>query len=61
MIRSNVYIDTPTFTLLLHITLYQVQKYNYLDIKFNNRNQVDDKSAWELDGGFLSFLSSFVR
>ena len=34
---------------------------DYLEIKFNNRKQVDDKIAWGLGGGFLSFPSSFVR
>ena len=35
-------------------------KDNYFEIKFNSRSQVDDKIAWGLDGGFLSFNSSFV-
>ena len=32
-------------------------KDNYLEIKFDNRNQVDDKIVWELGGGILSFHS----
>ena len=30
-----------------------VKKKDYLEIEFNNRNQVDDKIAWGLGGGFL--------
>ena len=37
-----------------------VQKDNYLENKFNNRNQVDDKIALGLGGWFLSLNSSFV-
>ena len=32
----------------------------HLDIKFYDRNQVDDKISWGLDGGFLSIHESFV-
>ena len=35
-------------------------KDDYLEIKFNNRNQVDDKIALGLRGGFLSLDSSYV-
>ena len=31
---------------------------DYIEINFNNRNQVDDKNAEGLGGGFLSFNSS---
>ena len=31
-----------------------------LEIKCNNRNQVDDKIMWGLGGGFLSLHSSYV-
>ena len=37
-----------------------ITKDNYLDIKFNNKNQVDDKIAWGLGGGFLFLDSSYV-
>ena len=33
--------------------LFSFTKYNYLEIKFNNRNQVEDKMAWGLGGEFL--------
>ena len=32
-------------------------KDKYLEIKFSDRNQVNDKVEWGLDGGFLSFHS----
>ena len=32
----------------------------YLEIKFIDRNQKDDKIAWGLDGMFLSLHSRFV-
>ena len=35
-------------------------KNKHLEIKFNDRNQGDDKNAWGLGGGFLSFHLSFV-
>ena len=31
----------------------------YLEIKFNNRIQVDGKISWGLGGGFISLHSSF--
>ena len=34
---------------------FQPQKNNYLEIKFNDRNQVYDKIVWGLVGEFLSF------
>ena len=36
------------------------KKDNYLEIQLSDRNWVDDKIAWGLDGGLLSFHSSFV-
>ena len=37
-----------------------IAKDGYLEIKFNDRNQVDDKIVWGLGGGFLPLHSSFV-
>ena len=37
--------------------ILQVQKNNYLGIKFNDRNQVDIKIVWGQGGEFLSFHS----
>ena len=34
-------------------------KDNHLKIKFNDKNQVYDKIAWRLGGGFLCFHSIF--
>ena len=35
------------------IIIIKKPKDNYLDIKFNERNQVDVKIVWGLGGGFL--------
>ena len=35
-------------------------KDKHLEVKFYDRNQVDDKIAWGLDGGILSIHSSSV-
>ena len=40
--------------------LDEVDVDGYLEIKFKDRNQVDDKNTWGLGGGLLSFPSSFV-
>ena len=34
--------------------------YDYLEIYYNDRSQVDDKIGWGLGGGFLSIHLSFV-
>ena len=31
-------------------------KYNYLEIRFKHRHQVDDKIRWGLFGGFYLFI-----
>ena len=35
-------------------------KDDYLEIKFNNRNQVDEKNVWRQGEELLSIHSSFV-
>ena len=42
------------------ITNQGIDKYKgwLLRIKFNDRNQVNDKIAWELDEGVLSLLNT---
>ena len=37
------------------LLLYSSTKDEYLQSKFNDRNQVDDKIAWGLGAGFLCF------
>ena len=59
--------NTHIFKVILNIKLIinhttiniPIQGWNAcLEIKFNNRNQVDDKIAWGIGGGFLSIHSA---
>ena len=49
----NYYQNIQFFTLVIELVGLHT-KDDYLEIKLNDRNQVDDKIAWGLGGGFLS-------
>ena len=44
---------------LIYIVWIKSTKDDFLEIKFNDKNQVNDKIALGLDGGLLSIHSSF--
>ena len=51
----SIYLEYFCSLKLINLS-HQSTKDNYLEIKFNDRNQVDDIIALWQDGGFLSFI-----
>ena len=43
------------------VSKMQETKDNHLEIKFEDRNQVDDNIAWVLGGEFLNFSFQFCK
>ena len=60
-IKLNKKLILAVFAILYVLTLGSRTKYDFLEIPFNDRNQVYHKIAWGLGGGFLSIHSSFVK
>ena len=44
----------------MSFAISQTTKHDYLEIKFDEKSQVDEKIAWGLGGGYLSFHASVV-
>ena len=58
----QIFIQQKCLNLVTYTKNSNILKYDYLEIKFNDRNQVYDKIVWGLGGGFLYFsYESFVH
>ena len=63
MSRERIIYEEFTIYYKLNCDFNQISstKDDHLEIQFNNRNQLDDKIAWGIGGGFLFFQISNIE